>query len=177
MSSFDPEIRRSLKKNLKKNISLRTTDHFDDFYALLSESGHRRHFFVQTLADWQDQWGSFGSQARVILADLDGKLLGGNMLLVKPPLAFGLFLPTTQSGRGHQIAATLIWAGLKLAKSCGCTLFDLDGLYDDRYQSPKKWKGLTAFKRKFNGHEVEFMRSKIKIYAWYLKPLGWLGLL
>ena len=177
LSSFDKDIRKSLRRNLKKAISFRLSSNLEEFYSLLYEAGTRRHFSVQALSDWKDQWGSFGSQAQIILSFLDGELLGGNMFLVNPPAAFGLFLPTTENGRSIQIAATLIWEGLKLAKKKGCVSFDLDGLYDDRYKSPKKWRGVTTFKRKFNGHEVEFMRSKVKIYAWYLKPLGWLGLL
>ena len=177
LSSFDKDIRKSLRRNLKKAISFRLSSNLEEFYSLLYEAGTRRHFSVQALSDWKDQWGSFGSQAQIILSFLDGELLGGNMFLVNPPAAFGLFLPTTENGRSIQIAATLIWEGLKLAKKKGCASFDLDGLYDDRYKSPKKWRGVTTFKRKFNGHEVEFMRSKVKIYAWYLKPLGWLGLL
>jgi len=177
LSSFDKDIRKSLRRNLKKAISFRLSSNLEEFYSLLYEAGTRRNFSVQAFSDWKDQWGSFGSQAQIILSFLDGELLGGNMFLINPPAAFGLFLPTTENGRSIQIAATLIWEGLKLAKKKGCVSFDLDGLYDDRYKSPKKWRGVTTFKRKFNGHEVEFMRSKVKIYAWYLKPLGWLGLL
>ncbi len=177
LSSFDRDIRKSLRRNLKKDISIRPANNIEEFYSLLYEAGRHRNFFVQTFSDWKDQWGSFGNQAQAVLAYLDGELLGGNMLIIKPPVAFGLFLPTTESGRHNRIASTLIWEGLKLAKRNGCTSFDLDGLYDDRYNSPKKWRGITAFKRKFKGHEVEFMHSKVKIYSWYLKPLGWLGLL
>lgn len=178
LSSFDEDILRSLRRNLKKDISFRLSSNMEEFYSLLDEAGNRRNFSVQAFSDWRDQWGSFGSQTQIILAYLNGEgLLGGNMFLIKPPAAFGLFLPTTEAGRHHRIASNLVWEGLKLAKNRGCTLFDLDGIYDDRYKSPKKWRGVTTFKRKFNGHEVEFMRPKVKIYAWYLKPLGWLGLL
>lgn len=178
LSSFDEDILRSLRRNLKRDISFRLSSNLEEFYSLLDEAGNRRNFSVQAFSDWKDQWGSFGSQAQIILAYLNGEeLLGGNMFLIKPPMAFGLFLPTTEAGRHHRIASNLVWEGVKLAKSHGCTLFDLDGIYDDRYKSPKKWRGVTTFKRKFNGHEVEFMRPKIKIYAWYLKPLGWLELL
>ena len=177
LSSFDRDIRRSLRVNLKKDLSFRLSSNLEEFYSLLYEAGKRRNFSVQTFSDWKDQWGSFGRQAQIILAFADGNILGGNMFITKPPVAFGLFLPTTEYGRSTRIAATLIWEGLKLAKRGGCTSFDLDGLYDDRYKSPKKWRGVTTFKRKFRGHEVEFMRPKVKIYSWFLKPFGWLGLL
>ena len=178
LSSFDSNIRKSLRGSLKKDLSFRLSNNLEEFYSLLYEAGKRRDFSVQTFSDWKDKWGSFGSQAQIILAYLDGKeLLGGNMFTIKPPVAFGLFLPTTEYCRSTQVAANLIWEGLKIAKKSGCTSFDLDGLYDDRYKSPKKWRGVTTFKRKFRGHEVEFMRPQVKVYAWYLKPLDWLRLL
>jgi lipid II:glycine glycyltransferase (peptidoglycan interpeptide bridge formation enzyme) len=177
VSSFDQDVRKSLKRNLKKNISFRSADHLEEFYPLLHEAGRHRNFFVQAFPDWKDKWESFGNRVQIILAYLDGKLLGGNMFMIKPPVAFGLFLPTTGAGIRNQIAATLIWEGIKLAKKNGCILFDLDGLYDERYKSPKKWLGLTAFKKKFKGREVEFMHPKVKVYSWYLKPLEQLGLL
>lgn len=177
LASFDQDIRRYIKRNQNKGVTTRVTKSFGELYPLLREAGRRRHFFVQSLSDWTSQWGSFGKQAKIILAYQNGELLGGNMSLVRPPLGFGLFLPTTEKGRRAHAAPTLVWEALKLAKMAGCTSFDLDGLYDARYGSPKKWLGLTAFKRKFRGHEVEFIHAKIKIYAWYLKPFGWLGLL
>jgi lipid II:glycine glycyltransferase (peptidoglycan interpeptide bridge formation enzyme) len=177
LSSFDQSIRKSLKGNLKKSVHFRSVDCIEEFYPLLHEAGHRRNFFVQTLSDWKDKWKPFSSQVQIILAYLDGKLLGGNMFIIKPPVAFGLFLPTTESGRRDRIAASLIWEGLKLAKNNGCDLFDLNGLYDERFDFPRKWLGLTAFKKKFRGCEVEFMRPKVKVYSWYLKPLERLGLL
>lgn len=177
LAGFDRDIRRCLKRNSEKGITTRVTESAGELYPLLREAGRRRHFFVQPPADWQSQWGSFGKNAKIILAYQNGELLGGNMSLIKPPLGFGLFLPTTEKGKRAHVAPTLVWEGLKLAKAAGCTSFDLDGIYDARYGSPKKWLGLTAFKRKFRGHEVEFIPAKIKIYAWYIKPFRWLGFL
>ncbi|MBU1132833.1 aminoacyltransferase [Patescibacteria group bacterium] len=176
LSSFDQDIRKSLRRNLKKNISFRLVSHIEEFYSLLYEAGHRRNYFVQNLHDWKDKWGSFGNQVQVLLAYLDEKLLGGNMFIINPPIACGLFLPTTEYGRCNRIAATLVWEGLKLAKKSGCTLFDLDGISDERYKPKKNWRGITTFKRKFRGREVEFMHPKVKIYSRYLKPLERLGL-
>ncbi len=177
LASFDSDIRQHIKRNKRQEISIRVTESFEELYALLREAGQRRQFFVQETEEWKSQWGSFGKQAKIILAYQNGEIIGGNMFLAKPPLAFGLFLPTTEEGKRVHIAPTLIWEGFKLAKMAGCTSFDLDGIYDSRYNAPKKWLGLTAFKRKFHGHEVEYIHAKIKIYAWYIRPFGWLGLL
>jgi len=177
LAGFDRDIRKHLKLNSEKGITFKTTDCMEEFYNLVTEASHRGKYFVQPFSGWKNKWSPFGNQVRFILAYLDGKLLGGNMFTVQPPYAFGLSLPSTEFGRNHQISATLIWEGLLCAKSLGCSEFDLNGLYDERYKAPKKWLGLTAFKRKFRGHEVEFMHPKIKVYKWYLKPLEKLGLL
>jgi len=177
LAGFDENIRKTIKHNQNSGVTVTIKNSFEEIYPLLQEAGKRRHFFVQSYAAWKKQWGEFGDQTKVILAYKDGKLLGGNMSLMTAPSAFGLFLPTTAVGRSSKIAATLLWEGLKTAKASGCETFDLEGIYDDRYQAPKKWLGLTKFKRKFKGREVEFIPAKIKIFAWYFKPLGWLGLL
>ncbi len=176
-ANFASDVKRSIKQNQNRGVTVKSADSFEKIYPLLQEAGKRRHFFVQRLPNWKKQWGGFGTKAKVILAYKDGELLGGNMLLVTPPVAFGLFLPTTSTGRNCKVASTLLWEGLKIAKTKGCTTFDLEGVYDNRYHAPKKWLGLTKFKRKFKGREVEFIQTKIKIYAWYFKPLGWLGLI
>lgn len=172
MAGFDANIRKRLKKNQADGVTTKTISSLTELYLLLAETGKRRHFFVQAESDWLSQWGSFGRQAQVIVAFKGDQLLGGNMSLLTKPTAFGLFLPTTEAGRQAQVTPTLLWEGLRHAKQAGCTTFDLEGLYDNRYKAPKKWQGLTAFKRKFRGHEVEFIPTQIKFYAWYLKPLG-----
>jgi len=177
LAGFDASIKKTIKRNQNEGVTTKITDSFEKIYPLLQEAGKRRHFFVQSYVDWKKQWGAFGAKTKVILAYKDGELLGGNMFLVATPTAFGLFLPTTSAGRSLHVAATLLWEGLKIARANGCTTFDLEGIYDDRFHAPKKWLGLTKFKRKFKGREVEFIPAKIKIFAWYFKPLGWLGLL
>ena len=177
LASFDQDIRKQLKRNSKKNISFKTVGCMDEFYSIDYETSRRGKYFVHSFKNWKAKWEPFGDEVQFILAYIDGELLGGNMFTVQPPVAFGLSLPSTVHGKSNRIAATLIWEGIKRAKALGCTKFDLNGLYDERYNAPIKWVGLTAFKRKFKGNEVEFMHPKIKIYKWYLRPLERLGLL
>lgn len=177
LSGFDEDIRKSLRMCHEKNINFKSVEKIDEFYKILHEAGHDRKFFVQNSGDWKVKWGAFGNQEKIILAFLDDKLLGGNLFLINPPSSIGLFLPITELGRHYRIAAPLIWEGLKVAKQAGCTAFDLDGLFDERYNLPKNWEGLTAFKRKFNGREVEFIKPKVKVYSKWVGALLKLGLL
>jgi hypothetical protein len=170
LAGFDGEICRSIRINFDNHIVFKTTSGIGNFYPLLLEAAHRGNYYIQNQQDWTDKWKPFGDQIRSIFAYLDGELVGGNMSIIKSPFASGLFLPTTELGRSKKVAASLIWEGFKQAKNAGCVSFDLDGLYDERYKSPKKWLGLTAFKKQFGGHDVGFMHPKVKIYSKYIKP-------
>ncbi len=176
-AGFEKDIRKDIERNRKDGVEVKIAKTFEEIYPLLKEAGEKRHFVVQNYNDWKNQWGAFGDKAKVVLAYKNGGSIGGNMFLVTPPLAFGLFLPISQIGRSLKVAGTLLWEGFKLAKQAGGRSFDLEGVYDDRYGSPKEWLGLTTFKRKFRGREAEFIRAQIKVRSWYLKPFGWLGLL
>ena len=176
-ASFQRDAQVHIRKNEINGLKIREAQFLEEIYPLLEFSGKSRHFIVQKHADWLDQWGIFSKQAKVILAYLGDDLLGGNMFLVSGTTAFGIFLPLSEVGRKRHAAYTLMWEGFKLAKKEGCLTFDLEGIYDIRYGRPKEWLGLTAFKRKFCGEEVEFMRAKVKARKWYLKPFAWAGAL
>lgn len=177
LKSFDHDARASIKRNEVSGITTSRVPDINEIYPLLEYAGKSQHFIFQKRDDWRTQWEAFGSKAKLLLA-YDGKeLLGGNLFIIEAGKAFGIFLPLSKNGRQKGAACTLLWEGFKWAKAEGCKIFDLEGIYDARYGSPKAWRGLTVFKRKFRGREVEFMRAKVKARVWYLKPFVWLGLL
>ena len=47
----------------------------------------------------------------------------------------------------------LVWEGIKLGKACGCTKFDFEGVYDERFPN-KSWLGFSHFKSRFGGQEI-----------------------
>ncbi len=63
-----------------------------------------------------------------------------------------------------QFAPTLlVWEALKHAKAKGNTLFDFEGIYDERFPEHTDWLGFTKFKEGFGGNVVYFPKPvKIK---------------
>lgn len=174
---FDSDVQKNIKRNEKKGIRVKTAENIEDIYPLIEYAGKSRHFIFQKYSDWKSQWKAFNRKAKVLMAYDGENILGGNMFIIQDSKAYGIFLPLFEAGRKENAAYTLMWEGFKVAKSEGCQIFDLEGIYDARYGSPKSWLGLTNFKRKFNGKEIEFMRSKVKARVWYLKPFAWTGIL
>ncbi len=58
--------------------------------------------------------------------------------------------------RDRQHSSRVMWEGMLLGKSLGCTLFDMWGATDDRNDD---WWGFTRFKLGFGGTLVEFVDS------------------
>jgi hypothetical protein len=174
---FDRDIRRSILKNRDNNIYYQLTTDLDFFYSVLKDFSLVKHLFMSGKQDWLAKWQPFEAKMRLILAYKGTELLGGNMLIITPPYAYGIFIPTTKLGKKHNITASLIWEGIKQAKAANCVRFDLNGMYDARNNAPIQWLGLSKFKKKFRGREVEFLRPKVKVYSPYFKVLRKLGML
>jgi len=62
---------------------------------------------------------------------------------------------SSKEGRLFPSSHSLLWNGLLWAKSKGCKIMDLEGVYDERFPN-KKWLGFTHFKKGFGGHKKEY---------------------
>lgn len=62
---------------------------------------------------------------------------------------------TNKEGRTLLSHFSLIYQAILWAKKRGCTKFDFEGIYDDRFPN-KSWLGFTRFKKEFGGYEVSY---------------------
>jgi lipid II:glycine glycyltransferase (peptidoglycan interpeptide bridge formation enzyme) len=60
---------------------------------------------------------------------------------------------TNKEGRASLSQYSLLYQGILWAKSCGCKIFDFEGIYDPRFPN-NDWLGFTHFKKSFGGTEV-----------------------
>ncbi|OGY21282.1 MAG: hypothetical protein A2113_00110 [Candidatus Woykebacteria bacterium GWA1_44_8] len=65
----------------------------------------------------------------------------------------------------------LLWEAIKFLKKKGCYTFDLEGIYDPRIPTTKRWKGFTLFKKGFGGRKVEYLGSFTKYYKLWAQAL------
>ncbi len=156
------DVRRYLRRNREKNFEFRQDKNLEDFYPLLQKAGEAKGYPVPKIKELKSRWGSFGRDLKLLLGYRQGKLLGGSLTLCRGDFAAGIYMATSQEGLAEHFPYSLMWESIKLAKEAGCKLLDLDGIYDPRYRLRTSWKGLTEFKRKFSGREVEFVGSFTK---------------
>lgn len=66
------------------------------------------------------------------------------------------------TGLSCHLPYSMMWEAIVVAKEAGCRVLDLDGVYDERFNAPISWKGLSVFKKKFGGVEVEYPGTYVK---------------
>lgn len=83
--------------------------------------------------------------------------VAGILLLWHNHISYYWIAAATITGKKAFAPTLLVWEALKFAKKNGCTLFDFEGIYDERYPNlNKNWLGFTKFKQGFGGKETYF---------------------
>lgn len=80
----------------------------------------------------------------------------GLLLLFSDQTAYYWQAASTPLGNKLLAPTLLLWEAIKLAKKKGCTTFDFEGVYDERFPKNKSWLGFTKFKEGFAGIELEY---------------------
>lgn len=108
----------------------------EEFRALLRAFGH--HSFVVT---------AFSEHNR---------LLSGAVILIADLCSYYYFAATSELGRSRFAGYLVVWEAIRESKRRGCSVFDLEGVYDPRFPQLKRWRGFSAFKKKFGGRELTY---------------------
>lgn len=156
------DVRRYLRQNEKEAFEMRHDKTLEEFYPILRQAARANHYLVPNLANFKEHWEAFGAKLKTVLAYQNSVPLGGAMIVCGSNRASGIFMAFTQSGRKSHLPYSLMWETIRMAKDSGCREFDLDGVYDERYRAPAAWKGLSIFKKKFGGRDVEMVGSYVK---------------
>lgn len=176
LAQTNKDVRRYLRKNRGKGFEFRQDKSLDDFYPLLQKAGEAKGYTVPKIENLKFRWKAFGSDMKVLLGYKDGKFLGGSATLCRDEVATGIYMAMNKEALAQHFSYSLMWESIKLSKEAGCRILDLDGIYDPRSRAPTLWKGLTKFKKKFGGREVEFAGSFTKGKFLPSKILAQLGL-
>ncbi len=194
--TLDSDARYSIRKAKKKlnveSYTLENTKELRKFHQILKNAGKRQGFptpgweKLQSLAECfrENGWlitagagetSGVGSaetpEVRECADPID--TLAGCILLTHKQTAYYHHAATTTKGRKQLAGYMVLWKALTLTKKLGCTSFDFEGIYDERYhQRTKDWQGFTYFKKKFGGNEITYPRPLIKYYSTPIKILS-----
>jgi len=171
--SFKKDARYSIRKAKKlcqvRLLDLGSTQKISQFHSSWKQYGKG---FIPTLIELRQLLEAFGNKAFVLgVYGKNESLLAGTVILNSNSCAWYYYAFTSPVGRGLSAGYLAVWEALLEAKRRGCTLFDLEGIFDRSYRFLRRWQGFSRFKKKFGGKEVLYPGSFVR----YRVP--WLGLL
>jgi lipid II:glycine glycyltransferase (peptidoglycan interpeptide bridge formation enzyme) len=127
-------------------------DDLPAFYALYAETGRRDGFLVRPFGYYQTTWrtflqpaGSSSPVARLLFAQVEGESVAGLILFCFGPTAWYMFGASSDRHRQVMPNHLLQWEAMRLARSLGCTRYDLWGAPGVLEETDPLW-GVWRFK-------------------------------
>lgn len=157
---FKKDCRGAIRKNEKTKFEkIQSIKKFRDCWK--KSVGLKR--YVPSLSQLLVLKKSFGEDALFL-----NKNDSGAIFLKAGEIAYYWQAFTGKRGRKKQIQYKVVWEGILWAKGIGAKIFDLEGIFDERFPN-KDWRGFTHFKKSFGGHEVEYPGAYTKIVFLFSK--------
>jgi lipid II:glycine glycyltransferase (peptidoglycan interpeptide bridge formation enzyme) len=165
LASFSKNKRRDIRLAEKKGFIIKEGT-VSDFVALKKDYLLRKFILpFGTKREIDLLYQAFGEKAKILVAESEGKVVAGTLLLFHNQVAYYWQAAATTQGKRLLAPTLLVWEAIKLSKKLGCTSFDFEGIYDERFPQNKSWLGFTNFKEGFRGKEVIYPKPLKKNFG------------
>jgi lipid II:glycine glycyltransferase (peptidoglycan interpeptide bridge formation enzyme) len=165
-------VRRSKREgDYVKFVKNPNDEALDRMHEVCVVTGKRGKFYVPPQKEMVLKRDAFGEKFHIAeVYDKKDRLLGAKFYLGEDNFVAYLQGGTTDLGRSSKGGYLLLWESILYLKREGYTVFDLEGVDDDRFPLfTKEWGGFSHFKEKFGGEIVRFPPPYIKYYSPVLK--------
>jgi lipid II:glycine glycyltransferase (peptidoglycan interpeptide bridge formation enzyme) len=174
----------------RRGVTVRPGDDRDlpAFYRLMEVTAERDGFGIHSQAYYEATYELFAlsGQGRLLLAEYEGRLLGGVIVLAFGPTAIYVAGASSDEERQRMPTYLLQWEAMLWARERGCRLYDLWGVPDEDQETLEAeftqrrdglW-GVYRFKRGFGGRLVRTVGAWDLVYAplryrLYAMAVGW----
>jgi lipid II:glycine glycyltransferase (peptidoglycan interpeptide bridge formation enzyme) len=152
-------------------VYLGTTAELPAFYALLEATAKRDRFYIRPIGYYADVLEAFGSDAALLLAEYEGELLGGIVVVAFGAEATYLYGASSNEHRNLMPTYFLQWRGMIWARERGCRRYDLWGIPKDAAAESEPdegegglW-GVYRFKQGFGGEKLSYAGAFDYVYS------------
>lgn len=170
-ASFSKNKRRDIRLAQRNNLTIKEGTP-EDFLELKKQYLLRKFILpIGTRREIKNLYDAFDPKAKILIAyplclaespmvigGKAGQPLAGVFLLFHDKVAYYWQAAATDEGKKLLAPTLLVWEAIKLAKKIGCTKFDFEGIYDERFPQNRSWEGFTHFKEGFRGKEILYSR-------------------
>ena len=161
LAQMKEKWRYNLRLAGRKGVTVRaaqTSDDVDSWYRLLQTTGERDRFGIHTSDYYLNAWNIFAphDQARLLLAEHEGKLLAGIFVGLFARQAIYLYGASGNEQRQLMPNYLLQWEAMRWAKQQGAHTYDLWGI-PATDAGDEAMAGVYRFKRGWGGYVVQFI--------------------
>lgn len=169
IANTDKDVQYSLRKT--QGLKITETESIADFLKAWRQAvGWKR--YVPTLKNLEVLKSSFKKKCLLLSCFKTSKqtpeIIAGAVFLRTNNVGYYWQAFTNKEGRKALSQYKILWEGMTWAKRTGCKIFDMEGIYDERFPN-KSWLGFSKFKKKFGGKEVLYPGAYIKSYGLFGK--------
>ncbi|MBI2617449.1 peptidoglycan bridge formation glycyltransferase FemA/FemB family protein [Candidatus Gottesmanbacteria bacterium] len=158
--SFSEAKRRGVRRALKHGVQIYETSDIFSFIAIRKHQYRPLGFLITR--EMQCLWENFfPEKATLLLAyTKEKRAIAGILLLISNKTAYYWYASALTEGKKLFAPTLLVWEALKVSKRKRCSIFDFEGIYDERFpKASKSFRGFTKFKEGFGGEKVIFSEN------------------
>ncbi len=129
---------------------------FDEFYEIMRKTGERDEFGIHPKFFYAELLKTFGDDAILFLAKVPySKVLAGIIVVFYKGTATYYYGASDHKYRNLMAPYSLQWEAIREAKRRGMKHYDFLGI-SPSHEKNHSWSGVTEFKKKFGGREVNY---------------------
>jgi vancomycin resistance protein VanK len=158
LDDFNQQWRRNIKKAESAGVVVRIADSSElpKFHSIYLETAERDGFSPRSLSYFENYLTQFGANARLYLAEHDGRVEAGAIWVAVGNRAWYSYGASSTSGRELRPSNALQWQMMRDSKAAGYQVYDLRGISDSLISS-NPLSGLLNFKSGLGGSAVEWL--------------------
>ena len=166
------EIRNNFKKDARyclrqaeekiKNKTLKIEKNkFEEFYECWKKGAKLKKLWIPKKELFMTMVEIFGDDCFCLTASNEEGVIAGVFVLITDKTAYNYYSTSLPEGKKLNAPYLLVWEAMKEAKKRGCSKWDFEGIYDQRWPN-NGWLGFSHFKKSFGGEEIEYIGSFTK---------------
>ncbi|HSX58278.1 MAG TPA: peptidoglycan bridge formation glycyltransferase FemA/FemB family protein [Candidatus Saccharimonadales bacterium] len=165
LKNMEKDTRYSIRAAQRRGVRVVKSNDLNRFLKLYRQTAKRQKFWFPE-KDLKLLWDIFSNEGKayILIAVWNKTDIAGSLILHHDKTAYYYHAASLRTNKDLFAPYLLVWESMQTAKNLGLKHLDLEGVYDRRIPSTKKWRGFTHFKRGFRGEEVEFVGSFVKTY-------------
>lgn len=158
LAHFHQKTRYNIRLAARKGVTVRVGTKADlpAWHKIMVETGMRDSFVTRDVSYFERMYDQLGEAFRLYLAEYDGEIIAGNIMILKAKKCWYLYGATSNRHRNTMPAYLLQWEAMRWALAEGCTMYDFRGVSGDLDESNPLY-GIYRFKKGFNGELVELI--------------------